>query len=137
MKTTESPVEIPARILVEAVNTAAQIHEPVSIFVGNDGAVGYAASAGVALLFHPALGRVIAEVDGDGNATAREAVRFEAADQPGVFVYAEQEADGVGAWIVTSVVPGFPATEAFDDWFANESDAVEIAAKLALGIAID
>jgi hypothetical protein len=58
--------------------------------------------------------------------------------QPDLIFYAEpvelHERRGfVPSWGVTSKVEGFPATEAFDDWFAHEKDAEEIARKLAAG----
>jgi ABC-type microcin C transport system permease subunit YejE len=62
---------------------------------------------------------------------SKEPIKFESTSQPGLFFWAES--DGEGAWIVTSQANGFPATEAYDDWLGVESQAVDIAKRLAAG----
>ncbi len=64
--------------------------------------------------------------------------KFESTSQPGLFFWA-QDADPEGilegpqCFMVVSQADGFPATEAHDDWFAHEADAVRVAEQLANG----
>ncbi len=64
---------------------------------------------------------------------------YESKAQPGLFYWAElrtfvsgPNATG-GHWWVVSQVDGYPATEAHDDWFANQVDADAVAKALANG----
>lgn len=57
--------------------------------------------------------------------------KFESTQHKGVFFWAEMM-DGT-FWGVVSGGPGIITSEAFDDWFPNQSDAVDIARKLANG----
>ena len=50
--------------------------------------------------------------------------------KPAVQYWAEHDAL-TGCWIVYAQVEGYPATEACDDWFANEADAQAMAKQLA------
>lgn len=68
--------------------------------------------------------------------------KHESTTERGVFFWAEPNqirggANGrpgsVESWCLLSQAPGGQATEAFDDWFANEKDADEIAQQLARG----
>jgi len=58
--------------------------------------------------------------------------RFESKEQAGLFYFVEPGPGG-RCFVVISQAKGFPATEAVDDWFGNESDAIEVARKLANG----
>lgn len=64
--------------------------------------------------------------------------KYESKSQPGLYFWAEEFDGALGGkgprcWIVTQQAEGFPATEAFDDWLCNFTDADEIARKLANG----
>ncbi len=63
--------------------------------------------------------------------------KHESTTQPGLFYWAEPVKLPAGAanqpFCVVSQAKGYPATEAFDDWLANEADADEIAQRLARG----
>ena len=63
-------------------------------------------------------------------AQTKEATKFESTTQPGLFFWAEQFGR---AWTVVRQVTGYPETEACDDWFASEKDAMEVAERLAKG----
>ena len=58
----------------------------------------------------------------------------------GVKFWAERndfsEVGGGVSWIVISQVDGFPATEAYDDWFGRQKDADEVARMLADGVEV-
>ena len=54
-------------------------------------------------------------------------------NKEGVSFWAEKNEIGKG-WIVVAQAKGYPATEAFDDWFTNKKDAQEVAKKLNLGL---
>ena len=51
----------------------------------------------------------------------------------GVAFFAESVDGPLPCFAVIQQMPGFPATEAYDDWFANEKDADEVAQLLAEG----
>lgn len=60
--------------------------------------------------------------------------KHESKTQPGLFFWAERNRmprSTVVSWCVMGQAEGGPATEAHDDWFANEKDANEIARELA------
>jgi len=62
--------------------------------------------------------------------------RHESTTQPGLFFWAEPTGGREGAvasFGVVSQANGYPMTEAWDDWFAREADADEIAQQLAKG----
>jgi len=63
--------------------------------------------------------------------------KHESTTQKGLFFWAEKvnsEYDNLPiCYMVVSQVEGFPASEAWDDWFACKSDADEISRKLAKG----
>jgi hypothetical protein len=61
--------------------------------------------------------------------------KHESTTQPGLFYWAVpgRRSPGVSFFAVVSGGPGLETVEAWDDWFANESDADEIAQKLAKG----
>lgn len=71
----------------------------------------------------------------------QEQKRFESVSEPGVFFWAQRQEPtrGVGpvCWIVVSGGAGVQTTEAHDDWLCSESDALEIAAMLAKGEAVE
>ena len=58
-------------------------------------------------------------------------VRFESKSQAGLFFWAEPVDSS--CFHVVAQATGYPASEAHDDWFANEKDAVEVARLLAQG----
>lgn len=63
-------------------------------------------------------------------------IKHESTTQPGLFFWAEPNGGGAGAvesYGVVSQADGFPATEAWDDWFAHWQDADDVAQKLAKG----
>ena len=60
--------------------------------------------------------------------------KFESVNQKNLFYWAEpNELDNGETFCVFSQMKGFPATEAFPDWFKYEKDAEEIAKRLANG----
>jgi hypothetical protein len=61
------------------------------------------------------------------DSAVAESKEFKSPD--GVIYYVEQ--DGPRRFVVLSKVKGFPATEAWDDWFANRESAEEVAQQLA------
>ena len=67
-----------------------------------------------------------------GGTPTRFPEKFESTSQKGLFYWTEYEVLA-GCWVVYSQAEGFPATEAFDDWFGYEKDAIEVAKKLAKG----
>lgn len=59
-------------------------------------------------------------------------MKHESKSQKGLFYWAESTGiGGVNSFSVVSQVDGYEQTEAWDDWFANEEDADEIAQRLA------
>jgi hypothetical protein len=67
---------------------------------------------------------------------AAKPVKFESKSQPGLFFWAENTdpqgiLGGTPCFMVVFQVEGYPATEACDDWFGNELDAVALAKKFA------
>lgn len=54
--------------------------------------------------------------------------KYQARNQPGLFFWVEPVDF---AFMVVCQADGFPATEAFDDWFSNQSDAEAMAKELA------
>lgn len=57
-------------------------------------------------------------------------------NKDGVMFWAEKVPDdfgGIESWAVIQQAEGYPATEAFDDWFTNFDDANEMAKMLANG----
>lgn len=61
--------------------------------------------------------------------------KYESVKQAGLCFWAEANPDygGVTSWAVIFQVDGFPASEAWDDWFAYQHDADAMARRLALG----
>lgn len=60
--------------------------------------------------------------------------RYESTEQPGLYFWAEPVLNGtLNCFAVIGQADGFPASEAHDDWFGQESDADVIAQKLARG----
>lgn len=58
--------------------------------------------------------------------------KYESISQPGAYYWAEKTIDKLNDhWAVISKVEGYPATEAWDDWFMREEDADDIARRLA------
>lgn len=60
-----------------------------------------------------------------------EPTKYEAAAQPGLFFWAERVGGPIQFWAVVSQADGYPASEAHDDWFANQEDADRIAQEFA------
>ena len=63
-------------------------------------------------------------------------IRYESKAQPGLRFWAEPNGGGAGAvesYGIVSQADGYPATEAWDDWFANFGDADRIAREMAEG----
>lgn len=64
--------------------------------------------------------------------------RFESTTQPGLFYWVETT-DPMGmfggppSYMVVAQAEGFPASEAHDDWFGRECDALAVAELLAKG----
>jgi len=53
-------------------------------------------------------------------------------NKDGVYFWSEPvEIGKTNSWHIVQQMPGYPATEAHDDWFANKKDADEIAEKLS------
>lgn len=65
--------------------------------------------------------------------------KYESTTQPGLFFWAEPLRNGrwdsidSDSFVVISQAKDGPASEAYDDWLANEHDASETARKLAKG----
>lgn len=57
--------------------------------------------------------------------------KYESTTEPGLFYWAQS--GGADHFYVVAQAEGGPATEAWDDWFANFKDADEIAQMLARG----
>lgn len=61
-------------------------------------------------------------------------LKFTSTTEPDVYFWAEKVPQcEPPAWHVVAQRTGFPATEAHDDWFGQQSDAEAIARKLANG----
>jgi hypothetical protein len=67
------------------------------------------------------------------GALPNEPVKHESVKQRGLFFWAEPVGDESGSWMVVSQAEGYPGTEAWDDWFAYQKDADDIAQMLAKG----
>jgi len=59
--------------------------------------------------------------------------RFESKIQKDLFYWVEPVGLNINGFHVVAQAEGYPATEAYDDWFKYKKDAEEIAEKLSRG----